>query len=555
MGSVGLNDPSIIYKKSRSKWYHGIADFANVMKAFIGTNYLSVPYAFSQSGIIAGLILLLIIASLTSHCCQLIVKCKYYALDILLWKFDARHLKSSDNMDQQRLELESQLQKQLSYGDIGMIAFGRIGQGVVNFCVFLTQFGYCIGYSIFVGNTLLSFFPVVPQCVLLHVANNTQLNTSLSLKHIMGIPSNQFNRLPNHSISWNCTNVFNKSGTLIPPSVTETPKGTKKTVISHLSNHNATFPVTTSISPLISTDIITSSSHILLPHVSYVKMAPNLYILILLQLPILILFSFVRNMRVLGIISICANASIVLGWGAIMIFLFIKFSFSDELKLISSEASIFFGLLASAFEGIGTIIPIESSMDGNRHNFSKFLNGAILIVSFILLVLGLFGYLRFGSHVNQLINLSLIHSGLGAHLLNACLIVAVICTYPLMIYPVLQMIENFVFVQETLPDSETMSTNLLDSFEEDYPLPVTKPIPSSHGKRTLNDDDDDEGEREMCSIGGTLLLFILPCIFELSLWWKKLSVKVIIKNVFIALFGLVGSCLSLYSILRKMSRS
>ncbi|GAB1597532.1 uncharacterized protein LOC115218729 isoform X2 [Argonauta hians] len=566
MGPVDLNEPTILCKRSRSKWYHGIADFANVMKAFIGTNYLSVPYAFSQSGVIAGLILLVIIAGLTSHCCQLIVKCKYYALDILLCKFDARHLKSSDNMDQQRIELESQLQKQLSYGDIGMIAFGRIGQGVVNFCVFLTQFGYCIGYCIFVGNTLLSFFPIVSQCVLLHVANNSQLNSSLSAKHLMEVPANQLNRLANHSIAWNCTTVFNKSGTVLPP---EIPKGTK---MSHLSNYNASSSITTSISPFKATEILTSSIHHLSQHISFTTVAPSLYILILLQLPVLILFSFVRNMRILGIISICANASIVLGWAAIMIFLFINFSFSNDLKLVSSEASIFFGLLASAFEGIGTIIPIESSMDGNRHHFSKFLNGAILIVSFILLVLGLFGYLRFGSNVNQLINLSLIHNGLGAHLLNACLIVAVICTYPLMIYPVLQMIENFVFLSDTIPDSENMSSNLLDTLEEDIPFSGAKPIPASvpswkrHGVRiSVITSTIGFGilfrhyfaylTAILGSIGGTLILFILPCIFELSLWWKKLSTPVIFKNVLVALFGFVGSCLSLHSILRKMSLS
>ena len=37
-------------------------DFSNVFKAFIGSNYLGMPYAFAQSGIIAGLFGLFLIA-------------------------------------------------------------------------------------------------------------------------------------------------------------------------------------------------------------------------------------------------------------------------------------------------------------------------------------------------------------------------------------------------------------------------------------------------------------------------------------------------------------
>ena len=84
-------------------------------------------------------------------------------------------------------------------------------------------------------------------------------------------------------------------------------------------------------------------------------------------------------------------------------------------------------------------------MDGNRHNFPKFLHFAIAVVSFLLVVLGMTGYLRFGNNVNQMINLSIIHGGIYANLLNFCLLVAVICTYPLMAHPVLEMLENIIF--------------------------------------------------------------------------------------------------------------
>lgn len=35
-------------------WQQHAADFANVFKAFIGANYLSIAFAFAQSGVVAG---------------------------------------------------------------------------------------------------------------------------------------------------------------------------------------------------------------------------------------------------------------------------------------------------------------------------------------------------------------------------------------------------------------------------------------------------------------------------------------------------------------------
>ncbi len=33
------------------RWYHHFADFANLLKAFIGTNYFGLAFAFRQSGL------------------------------------------------------------------------------------------------------------------------------------------------------------------------------------------------------------------------------------------------------------------------------------------------------------------------------------------------------------------------------------------------------------------------------------------------------------------------------------------------------------------------
>jgi len=44
--------------------------------AFIGSNYIAMPYAFSQGGIVAASIGIIIIAWVTGYCCNLLVHCK-----------------------------------------------------------------------------------------------------------------------------------------------------------------------------------------------------------------------------------------------------------------------------------------------------------------------------------------------------------------------------------------------------------------------------------------------------------------------------------------------
>ena len=44
--------------------------------------------------------------------------------------------------------------KNLSYQDIGRIIMGRWGRYIVNIFVFITQFGFCVNYHIFIGNLL-----------------------------------------------------------------------------------------------------------------------------------------------------------------------------------------------------------------------------------------------------------------------------------------------------------------------------------------------------------------------------------------------------------------
>jgi len=56
---------------------HLVGDIGNMLKAFIGLNFLYVSYAFAHAGLIRGTIGLILIALITEHCCLLLVQVGY----------------------------------------------------------------------------------------------------------------------------------------------------------------------------------------------------------------------------------------------------------------------------------------------------------------------------------------------------------------------------------------------------------------------------------------------------------------------------------------------
>ena len=56
--------------------------------------------------------------------------------------------------------IEESVEKNMRYGDIARVAFGRWGIVIVNITLITTQFGFCVGYFIFMGNTMAGMFPM-----------------------------------------------------------------------------------------------------------------------------------------------------------------------------------------------------------------------------------------------------------------------------------------------------------------------------------------------------------------------------------------------------------
>ena len=129
-----------------------------------------------------GLFGVLIIALITDHCCQLIIKCKKAAVQKLLDTVpQSKDVESQDIVNM--AGLRNTVEKRMLFGEIGRIALGKWGVLLVNAALIATQYGFCVGYFIFLGNTIQSMFPtarphahVISTTTPLPLHNGTNVN-------------------------------------------------------------------------------------------------------------------------------------------------------------------------------------------------------------------------------------------------------------------------------------------------------------------------------------------------------------------------------------------
>ncbi|GJD07859.1 Amino acid transporter ANTL2 [Galdieria sulphuraria] len=101
----GEENPTLEEDLSRSELAkHLVGDIGNMLKAFIGLNFLYVSYAFAHAGLIRGTIGLIVIALITEHCCLLLVQVK-------------NQMPEADDPS-----------FRITYGDLGKYVLGGIGE-------------------------------------------------------------------------------------------------------------------------------------------------------------------------------------------------------------------------------------------------------------------------------------------------------------------------------------------------------------------------------------------------------------------------------------------
>jgi len=517
-----------------------VTDCSNVFKAFIGSAMIGLPFAVSQSGILLCIIGIIVIAAATDHCCHLIVKCKRDVIKKIISEKQA----SGANAKLLKQE-EEYLGRTLSFGSIAKACVGRGGLLAVNISVAVTQFGFTTGYFIFLGNTLRKvIYQLTPN------ATAPLGNLSSALPPLTRLPS-----------------------AVLPTTAMLTTK--LMSTVNGTVSSNETF-----------SDIVHKHLHKIVQHIVKEPFTPHrlhqndmrtFAILVVLPIPLLVLISFVRNVRKLGPVSVIANVSLTCAFAATAAYMLAIFRRPHEsIKWVNfATFPVFFGQVTGAFEGIGTVIPIEGSMAENRRRYPCYLHISILLLSLLLAGFSITGYLTYGHHTHQIITENL--QGPISVVLQILLFIGVLFTYPLQIYPVIEITEA-VFLKyrkyrlSKRKQYERMSSPVADSDEEEKLITDSEERPAIGVKiKTW------EGNliravlicitaavaivfREMFafisaltgSIGSSLLLYILPCVFHISLKKRTMSRWIYCKNILIIIFGVVGGVMGVTITLMKI---
>ncbi|XP_072039983.1 proton-coupled amino acid transporter 1-like isoform X2 [Amphiura filiformis] len=132
---------------------------------------------------------------------------------------------------------------------------------------------------------------------------------------------------------------------------------------------------------------------------------PDIRFIVLMLLPVVLMYAYIRYLDHLAPFSTAANALSVIGLVIIFEYMFYYLINEASPKQIGNlpyatdfkGMCLFYGSAIYAFEGIGVVLPLENKMK-NQDKFRKVLILGMGIVYFIYLSMGLLGYLCFGQN-------------------------------------------------------------------------------------------------------------------------------------------------------------
>ena len=124
----------------------------NLLKAYLGTGLLAVPFAVSCAGLWLGMVFIGVLTFLSNHTMKLLVR---MALHTHRTRGEGSLLHRTDGDSSADTTLQS-----LVYEDLGEAACGQCGRSLASWAKLLTNVGIVVGYMIFVGDTFLSMIQV-----------------------------------------------------------------------------------------------------------------------------------------------------------------------------------------------------------------------------------------------------------------------------------------------------------------------------------------------------------------------------------------------------------
>ena len=259
--------------------------------------------------------------------------------------------------------------------------------------------------------------------------------------------------------------------------------------------------------------------------------------------PILSLLVQFRDMKKLSPFSLVADVANLMGLSCVIFQDFEYNTHSDNIKALDfAGVSYVTSVCIYSLEGVGLILPLESSC-ANREGFPKLLKQVVFGITVIMAIFGVCGYVAFGEATLSPISLNL--KGESAAFVQMALCLAIYLTYPIMMFPVSDVLENLFLSDSNKPPRSYCPSRTFRICIVLTTATIAYTIPN-FGKFL---------ELVGASIC-TLLGFILPCIFhikvfgrtELKTWEFLLDIALIVLGTF---FGIVGTFDAILKLMEK----
>ncbi|ENN75522.1 proton-coupled amino acid transporter-like protein pathetic [Dendroctonus ponderosae] len=182
--------------------------------------------------------------------------------------------------------------------------------------------------------------------------------------------------------------------------------------------------------------IIAKNMNYVLEH--YLHYEVNIRMLIAMLLIPLILLAYVPNLKYLAPFSMVANGCMAVGLGITFYYLVADIPPISDRPLVAniSTLPISASITMFAIEAIGVVMPLENHM-ASPQSFTGLcgvLNQGMSFVTLIYVLLGFFGYLRYGDATEGSITYNLPEDAIPAQIVNILIAIAVFCTFGLQFY-------------------------------------------------------------------------------------------------------------------------
>ncbi|XP_025087505.1 amino acid transporter AVT3B-like isoform X2 [Pomacea canaliculata] len=261
-------------------------------------------------------------------------------------------------------------------------------------------------------------------------------------------------------------------------------------------------------------------------------------------LPPLFLLTLFRHLSTLASSSLLAQISNLMAFGVVFWF---DLEHLSQVNIHPTEVSIrgfpfFLAISIYCFEGAGMILSLEASLaEDVQHKFKKFFILAMVVITSLYISFGICGYLSFGQDTNEVITLNL-PKGQSFHfsmVVKICLCLGIFFTYPVMLFPVIKIIENYF-----LPDAnqKPCKGNILRGCLVMLTGFVVLAVPNFANLMAL--------------VGAsccTLLAFILPGVFHLCIYKSSITRSQQIIDWLLILFGICGTIAGTVDAFKRLS--